>query len=59
MPSSSRHDLHDLALRAEAEHLAASRASEVRVQSELERRRGELASEQTRLLQRIRLAAGV
>jgi len=59
MPSSSRHDLHDLALRAEAEHHAAARACELRVQSELERRRRELASEHCRLLQRIRLAAGV
>jgi len=57
--STSRQDLHNLALRAEAEHHAAALASEVRVQNELERRRRELASEHTRLLQRIRLAAGV
>jgi len=56
--SSSRPDLHDLAVRAEAEHHALAQSCEVRWQDELERRRRELADECSRVLVRIRVAAG-
>jgi len=59
MASSSRHDLHNLACQAEAEYHASARACEARVQNELERRRREIAAEASRLLHRIRRAAGV